>query len=780
MPIKRIDIVHHTHTDLGYTDAPRTAHALLAGYIGQAIRLARADPGFAYTCETLLPVWEWWKGASDGQRADLLQAIHEGRIDVMGLPFNITSHLAAESWDRLFGWVPQDVLERLRITAIMQNDVNGMPTGGMLRALAHGIRYLWIGPNTYFAEPPMKTPTAFRWRLAPGKEAIVWLNRGYDDAYGFLCPDWRRGPVPSADDPCFRPPDERDLLRTDEAAMRRAHEQCAARLQTLADYPYDTIRMSMTSHYRMDNDPPLSALPAFVARWNELALQPALRLTTVSRAMADMEREIGDGLPVLEGEWTDWWANGAAAAPVEQAAARRSVSLLRQAASCALGPPTPAERAARQDVLQNACMYGEHTFGSWNSVSEPYASLTLATEAEKRVYAYRALHGAASLLTARLRADPSAREDGVYVYNLSGEDGQGYVVLPANCLRGGPYRSVRREGERAFRPLEYLPGRRNFVPPENEAQMTPENVGRTFADAVPGANVRFWSGVIGAHSRARYELSAQEGESADAAPAPRVLLDECGWPRDVRYEGCDEPLFTAAGDFACCTPGGLSPRATVLQVFKGRAAQERAALAEKTFAWSAAAYQPCGPVQESEHTLTYAQRFAHPSLLSGLRTLEIHKRQRRAALTLTFNRRSNCLPELFYLRFALSPACNSPRVSNAGHTFSPDRLLGGSCRDYFCTDGTVRYELPGGGALFHSHDAPLLVFGPPAPMLRQAALPAERHVLHAMVFDNTWDTNFNADSHGLMSFRFDLRMGGGCEGPAPELWPLVRLYESEA
>jgi hypothetical protein len=35
-------------------------------------------------------------------------------------------------------------------------------------------------------------------------------------------------------------------------------------------------------------------------------------------------------------------------------------------------------------------------------------------------------------------------------------------------------------------------------------------------------------------------------------------------------------------------------------------------------------------------------------------------------------------------------------------------------------------------------------------------LPDKTEVLLSMVFDNTWDTNFAADSHGIMEFNYDL------------------------
>ena len=63
MSIEYIDIVHHLHTDLGYTDYPLRARKLHAQYVGEAVdavldtRIAQSP--FAWTAKTLLGVEEW-------------------------------------------------------------------------------------------------------------------------------------------------------------------------------------------------------------------------------------------------------------------------------------------------------------------------------------------------------------------------------------------------------------------------------------------------------------------------------------------------------------------------------------------------------------------------------------------------------------------------------------------------------------------------------------------------------------------------------------------------
>ena len=184
--------------------------------------------------------------------------------------------------------------------------------------------------------------------MPDGRRLFVWLNIGYGSGFDFFEPaEWRRGPVPRAADTRYRPPRAGDILRTDEASLRAAHQLCLERLRQLeqSGYRHELLTISITSQWRFDNDPPFPPLADFVAAWNRLGLEPRLRLTTVADAMQRMEKVMGPTAPEYAGEWTDWWANGTASAPREVAASRAAKRFLAAAASPLWGP---ADARARQ------------------------------------------------------------------------------------------------------------------------------------------------------------------------------------------------------------------------------------------------------------------------------------------------------------------------------------------------------------------------------------------------------------------------------------------------
>lgn len=89
--------------------------------------------------------------------------------------------------------------------------------------------------------------------------------------------------------------------------------------------------------------------------------------------------------------------------------------------------------------------------------------------------------------------------------------------------------------------------------------------------------------------------------------------------------------------------------------------------------------------------------------------------------------------------------------------------LPNTCMDYFAVDSWVNYRTPGGDTneswTWISRDAPLVSLGGPQTLKYLKAAPDNVHKIYAMVFDNTWMTNFVCDEHGVFEFKFELVQG---------------------
>lgn len=430
--IRHIDIIHHSHTDVGYTDIPSVTRELQVRFLDAALEACLLNPSFRWTVEATLTLDDWWKASNAQRRSQLVRTVQSGQMDVMALPFNQAPFMDGREWRRALDWLPADLLRMLKPRAAMQNDVNGFPRAGALLLLDRGIRHLLMGINADMGGPPFRRPSAFVWKMPDGRNMFVWLGDHYGTAYSYFeAKGWQHGQAKGATT-TLRPPYAGDHLKTDEASLKQCQANLLKRLAKLeADgYTYPRLILSYTNQWRYDNDPPFPPLAAFIDAWNRLGLAPALRFTTGTQAVEDMEKAVGAAAPTYEGEWTDWWANGDASGPRELAASRQAKRQLAAALSPVWGPANASVDRRVSEMLRDLCLFDEHTWGANVSVSQPYSLDTQAQYTEKILLAYRPMGHAEWLLGQRARFATISKPAGDYVVNTAPLAYSGWLKFP--------------------------------------------------------------------------------------------------------------------------------------------------------------------------------------------------------------------------------------------------------------------------------------------------------------------------------------------------------------
>jgi hypothetical protein len=731
--IKRIDIVNLSHMDIGFTDHPAVTREMQRSYIDIALDACAANSDYRWTTESLLAVVDWWQAAPVARREQLLAAVDRGQIAIAGLPLNNAPTLDGDEWRQMLQWLPDDLWRQLHPSFAIQDDVNGFPRAGAVQLLNHGIHRLFMGMNSDSGGPPFRRPTAFWWRMPDGRRLMVYLGDSYPMGYSYFHEsDWRRGPVPHIAETTYRPPHAGDFFKTDEQSLRHAQEICIQRLRSLeADgYRYPTLVLPFTNQWRMDNDPPFPPLADFVVAWNRLGLKPELRLVTGAEALERFEAEAGSALPEYSGEWPDWWSNGEASAPREVSSSRLAKAYLRALGSPVFAAPDSQTATMIEGIRKDLCLFDEHSWGGANSVALPDSADTIGQFIEKARLAYRS-QALGEWLQAKLARNLlHAASPGFYVVNPAPLPFTGWVSIPTRAMR------VEAPGVD-----HYEPGLQPWTRPQSPADLSPENDPAVFSDNVPKVTAKLWVENLAPNS-----VGVLKGAAA-VQEAPTVEKDASGWPVSVRWKGMGRPLFTQGlGDFLSIRPVGFAPRWILTDMSEGKHGQVQEVGATP------------GEVQftETGHTLVYKQRFVHPRLKRGTRTLEIWKSEPRVRLTISLNRLSSDDPESYYAAFPLPVKGVLPELSEGGMPFTPYQdQLPGSCRDYFAIDGWAKYETTDGQWLWVSRDVPLVTFDHPEIWSRRTTpAPAER--ILAVLFNNFWYTNFVGNENGLMEFQFDL------------------------
>ncbi|HWI57488.1 MAG TPA: hypothetical protein VNZ22_09690, partial [Bacillota bacterium] len=707
--IKEINLVHFSHTDVGFTDSPSVCRELYRRYLEIAVdtilesRQGPEEQRFYWTAESTLGVNDWWEAATPDRRKQFLAAVRTGQLEVSALAFNNTPFMNAPQWQTVMHWLPDEVWRAVEPKAAIQNDVNGFPRAAAMALLDHGVRHLFTGINEDSGGVPFRRPSAFWWRMPDGRRMFVWLNIGYGSGFDFFeRGEWRRGPVPRAADATYRPPRHGDILRSDEASVRAAHQLCRERIKHIEAgcYPHELLTISITSQWRFDNDPPFPPLAEFVAAWNRLKLEPRLRLTTVGDAMARMEQVMGPTAPEHSGEWTDWWANGTASAPREVAASRLAKRFLAAAASPLWGSVDEHTRATSDSLYRDLCLFDEHTWGSSLSVARPYSLDTQAQFTEKAILAFRPMARAEWLLSQRARAKLINEPEGLYVANPTAAPFSGWVRMIATSLRDN-YQSLEDVRTGAKMKLYFEPGIEPWGRPQRPEDLTREDISATFPDNAPNKAVKFWVDTLEGHSMRHLRLSRSTvTEDKSTGEAPEIRTDTTGWPVSALWHGMKKPLFLEGfGEFTAVKVNAFAPRHALADI-RGQHGEAREKMRrEKLENVSAAAEK--ATVQETPHTFLYTQAIRHPRLQWGTRVVEIWKREPRARLIFRLNRLSSAAPEIFYLAFPVPTEDALPRMSSGGAPFTPfaDQLPG-TCRDYYAFDGWAEYATPNGNWLW--------------------------------------------------------------------------------
>lgn len=520
--IRELHLLHHTHTDLGYTDLPSTCRRHHQEAIVQALDACDAtaaaadDARFRWTCEVIAPVEELLQARPELEPR-LLAAITRGQIEVGWMPWTVSPVVTGPEWQVIRArW--RDLRQRLGVRTMIQNDTNGLPWGMIPGLLDEGVTAVCMGPNLYSSGgQPIALPGAFWWEGPDGRRMLVHDGLHYCTGFDFFhAAPWRRGPVPALDNVWYHAPGPLDTWIATPEGLARAR----ARLeQTLPDrlgaYPYSVAGLQVTNHWRMDNDQPSPHLATFVAAWNAAGFTPRLRLSTFGQFIDRLRPELASA-PVLRGDWVDWWSDGFPASAGEVAEAQRGKRLLADAPRTAdlLGTVLPDATAAWDPLLQCS----EHTWGSYDSIARPWSASALGQAAQLDDLAYRG-HEEARLLRATLLRSapafvPTAQASAAVVVNPGTTVRAGWIELPAPALRQ-PVTALRHPDGQLM-PLETVVGPEWCHP-------QPTNADDQYNDppdlwGMQPLTLRAWSGPLapGVHTFA-YTQTTESGATPTAA-----------------------------------------------------------------------------------------------------------------------------------------------------------------------------------------------------------------------------------------------------------------------
>ncbi|MBN2064126.1 MAG: hypothetical protein JW745_04930, partial [Sedimentisphaerales bacterium] len=349
-----INLIHQTHLDIGYTEPQEDILNLQVQHLYDALDYIDkskdypVEAQFKYHPEGMWAVDEFMRRASETDKARLVDAARKKliHIDVMYAQAMTGGYREEELFELMGSAVRFCKKYGIELNSCTQSDVPGY-TWGLVSALAHnGIKYISVGPNGghrvghtfYWADKP------FYWLGADGKSKVLfWMDgTGYSRFHG-----QPKGHIVK----------ESEVLRLINDLQKK-------------DYPYDMVMLRYC--IERDNGSPNPALSDGVKSWNEKYAWPKLIIARNSDFLADFEKKHGESLPTISGDFTPYWEDGMASTAADTGTNRRTADRLEQAQILWSMLQADTDWQEQFDAAwEKVIMYDEHTWGAWNSISNP-------------------------------------------------------------------------------------------------------------------------------------------------------------------------------------------------------------------------------------------------------------------------------------------------------------------------------------------------------------------------------------------------------------------------
>jgi alpha-mannosidase len=384
---RTIHLLHHSHVDIGYTHVQDEVKQIQWRNLESAVKLASESQNFPegskfrFNSEVMWPIETYIREQDPDKAKAMKEAISKGWIELDAFYANTLTELCTtEELVKLTADARSIASEcGVKLQSAMITDIPGWSWGIVPVLAKSGVKYLSLGTNSGdrigstikdWGDRP------FYWVSPSGEEKILcWIH---EKAYSLF----------------------HTGLKYDELKYRLDEGKIFGYMNELYDnkYPYEiiTLRYNIGS----DNGPTDPTLSQAVKEWNEKYVTPKVKIMTVSESFSEFEKRYGDQIPSVSGAFTGYWEDGAASSALETSMNRKAALNLTSAATIMVMNNNKGFNSGKmKEAWRNVLLFDEHTWGSWNSISDPENPFTLSQWANKRQFAVDALKQSDDLTT---------------------------------------------------------------------------------------------------------------------------------------------------------------------------------------------------------------------------------------------------------------------------------------------------------------------------------------------------------------------------------------------
>jgi len=349
-----IFVVPHTHLDVGYTDYQGKVAETQARVLTQAADLIHEHPDFRFSIDGSWNVQQLLDTRPKGKRDEILELIRTGKMAMPAQYCNLlTGYASLETLYRSL-YESKKLAKQYGLPYEYAN-ITDIPTySGSYPSIlaASGVKYWAAAANNdrapvfYYDQWNEKSP--FWWEGPDGKKVLFWYSRHYMQVQVL-----------------FGLPPQLAAVRQSLPVYLQAY-----------DKPSFKPDVALIFGTQVENTDLYPSTATFADEWNHSYAYPKLNYSTFPDFFHYVDEKFGKDLPTYKGDGGGYWEDGVGSDAYFAAEDRRNQNRALSAEVLAsvthsLDPNLNPPSGLLDDIWRNIVLFSEHTWLSYNSVSQP-------------------------------------------------------------------------------------------------------------------------------------------------------------------------------------------------------------------------------------------------------------------------------------------------------------------------------------------------------------------------------------------------------------------------
>jgi alpha-mannosidase len=711
-------LVPHIHLDIGYSDYQAKVAAIQSRVIDEAMDLTAQHPDFRFSMDGSWDLEQFMKTRTPEEQQRAITAMQKQELFIPAQYANLlTGFPTAETLIRSF--YSSANFSRIHGTPFNYANITDVPSYSWSYAsilAAAGIKYFLSGSDNIRApvllQGHLNENSPFWWKGPDGQKVLFWYSRHYM---------------------------QMQILFGLPPLVAAGHDTLPLFLQMYSrpDYRANATIIFGTQVENTDLFPQQAEL---AQQWNSVYAYPKLQYSGFHEALKNIAEQFGNNIPTVSGDGGPYWEDGIASdayyAAMERQNESRGPSAEKLATLTSLANSRlAADKKDLDRMWTDMLLMDEHTWDSYNSITDPTSREAVRQLAVKDLYAVQA-HALADFLTrnsmASLADSIYAGKGSLLVFNTLNWKRSGLVEVDLNKTQ-----EIVDPSTGQMVPVEILASRKDF------------------------RHVRFVAADVPATGYKVFQLRKVEKPANPATvtqstiletPYYRVQMDsETGavrsiYDKQLQRELVDQRSPYRFGQYLYVSGGDKEPN-SLLQYRPVSPKPDLQIHPSHNGKLVSVTQTPYGWVARMESTDTNT-----PRILSEIRVFDHEKK---IEFVEDVDKKEVDSKEAVY--FAFPFAMNKPQFQYEIQTGVVDPakdMYPGAGHEWFSVQHWVSVQQNGASATVMPLDVPLVTLGD----INRGAWPTEfgqpTGTVFSYVMNNYWFTNYRAGQGGHFRFRY--------------------------